>query len=224
MGKRYNSNCFLMELWVASQICLGSFMNWLPLHLKNLTQMLFSPQHLTPKLCASLCLHTSCCTDRGRRPRSELICRRKVRNRGIKDIGGSGVGLRMRKKYNYLAHNLGLPFEFQRKTFIIITKQDVGKISRRVSLMHYAEPRELEDPRQFYERSYGSSATRSSRQSGLSYVTPSRSSRPKGSLFGTGESSKRSKKRHDNQPVEYRSDYSHDSTGVGLSSGVSSLG
>ncbi|PIA24860.1 hypothetical protein AQUCO_18100005v1 [Aquilegia coerulea] len=100
----------------------------------------------------------------------------------------------------------------------------VGKISRRVSLIHYAEPRELEDPRQFYERSYGSSATRSSRQSGLSYVTPSRSSRPKGSLFGTGESSKRSKKRHDNRPVEYRSDYSHDSTGVGLSSGVSSLG
>ncbi|PIA39046.1 hypothetical protein AQUCO_02700309v1 [Aquilegia coerulea] len=100
----------------------------------------------------------------------------------------------------------------------------VGKISRRVSLIHYAEPRELEDPRQFYERSYGSSATRSSRQSGLSYVTPSRSSRPKGSLFGTGESSKRSKKRHDNQPVEYRSDYSHDSTGLGLSSGVSSLG
>ncbi|KAF5203747.1 hypothetical protein FRX31_006666 [Thalictrum thalictroides] len=68
------------------------------------------------------------------------------------------------------------------------------------------------------------SATRSSRQrSGLSHVTPSRSSRSKSSLFDRSESAKRSKRKYDNQPVGSMNQYSHDSTGRGAS-GVSSLG
>ncbi|KAF9624813.1 hypothetical protein IFM89_014198 [Coptis chinensis] len=96
-----------------------------------------------------------------------------------------------------------------------------GKISRRVSLVHYAEPSELDKTStnhsgQFYQRSMGTSSrdfshrsgslTHGSRQrnsSGLSQFTasPSRSSKQRSTLLETRESSRRIKKKHGRQLI-----------------------
>ncbi|KAF9596304.1 hypothetical protein IFM89_008830 [Coptis chinensis] len=104
---------------------------------------------------------------------------------------------------------------------IIFFLRAVGKISRRVSLVHYAEPSELDKTStnhsgRFYQRSMGSSSmdisrrsgslTQGSRQrnsSGLSQFTasPSRSSKQRSTLLETWESSRHIKKKHGRQLI-----------------------
>ncbi|KAM7500211.1 hypothetical protein LguiA_024625 [Lonicera macranthoides] len=96
----------------------------------------------------------------------------------------------------------------------------VGKISRRISLLHYPDPRELqkqksENLRQMYEKSSGTSLTNSSRH----FATPTQSirprrtssvsgnpasthsSRPKSSLSELGESSKSQRRKQSEGPT-----------------------
>lgn len=76
-----------------------------------------------------------------------------------------------------------------------------GKISRRVSLVHYPEPEEFEKQstsnlRQMYQRSGGSSLTHSSHH----YATPSRSTKLKSGRTVSTHSS-RHKRRHADNPA-----------------------
>ncbi|GFZ20997.1 hypothetical protein Acr_29g0001590 [Actinidia rufa] len=111
----------------------------------------------------------------------------------------------------------------------------VGKISRRVSLIHYPEPSELEkqninNQRQMYQRSTGTSLTSSSRHRAPSRsIWPSssnaaskHSSKSKSSLSEAGEASRPPKRSHIEEPARSMVQQSTQDSGRGHSTVTSS--
>ncbi|PSR84601.1 Mediator-associated protein [Actinidia chinensis var. chinensis] len=111
----------------------------------------------------------------------------------------------------------------------------VGKISRRVSLVHYPEPSELEkqninNQRQMYQRSTGTSLTSSSRHRAPSRsIWPSssnaaskHSSKSKSSLSEAGEASKPPKRSRIEEPARSMEQQSTQDSGRGHSTVTSS--
>lgn len=103
----------------------------------------------------------------------------------------------------------------------------VGKISRRVQLVHYPDPSELEKQntnkqKQMYQKSFATSLTNSSHhraspsksartKSSHSVGTSMHNSRSKSSLSEVGEPSKPAKKRHVEEPTVSREQSTQDS-------------
>ncbi|KAK3228912.1 hypothetical protein Dsin_000793 [Dipteronia sinensis] len=99
----------------------------------------------------------------------------------------------------------------------------VGKISRRVSLVHYVEPKELEELnanslRKLYPTSGGTTISNSSHR----FSTPTQSSRPKNSSSEFGEPSKSEKRKRAQEPN--RSTYHSTIDSIGGLSGTTISG
>ncbi|TKY59226.1 Mediator-associated protein 2 [Spatholobus suberectus] len=127
------------------------------------------------------------------------------------------------KVYDFVSFGAQEPDE---TVFVSSTEPKIGKISMRVSTVHYPDPKELEklnstNARQSHRNSSGVTVTTSSRyfpmQSG-GRAASSKGSRQKSSLSEVGEPSSISKRRHVSKSKSAVSEVSH-----GHSTGISSM-